>query len=306
VSALGRHVEAYLGMRRALGFKLAFEGQVLPQLATYLDAAGASTVTVELAIAWAGIPQGVQPISWAHRLGAVRGFARYLQTIDPATEVPPCGIWPSVAPRPAPYLWSDVDVRALLDAARQLRPRLRAATHEALFGLLAASGMRIGEALRLERDDVDLDRGVVTIREAKFGRSRLVPLHPSTTDALGSYATRRDELCPTPRSTTFFVSGVGTALLHGGVRKTFIGLTTAVGMRTPTVRPRIHDLRHSFAVRTLVQWHRSGIDVAGRMALLSTYLGHVNPAGTYWYLSAAPELMELAAARLDGRFGGRR
>ena len=306
MSALDRHVEAYLGLRRALGFKLAFEGQVLPQLATYLDAAGASTVTVELAIAWAGIPQGVQPISRAHRLGAVRGFARYLQTIDPATEVPPCGIWPSVAPRPAPYLWSDVDVRALLDAARQLRPPVRAATHEALFGLLAASGMRIGEALRLERDDVDLDRGVVTIREAKFGRSRLVPLHPSTTDALRSYATRRAELCPTPRSTTFFVSSVGTALLHGGVRKTFIGLTTAVGMRTPTVRPRIHDLRHSFAVGTLVRWHRSGIDVAGRMALLSTYLGHVNPAGTYWYLSAAPELMELAAARLDGRFGARR
>lgn len=305
MSALDLHVQNYLKMRRVLGFKLEFEGQVLPQLAAYLDAAGASTLTVELAIAWAGLPQGVQPISLAHRLGAARGLARYLQTIDPATEVPPCGIWPSVAPRPVPYLWSDAEIRSLLGAARELHPPLQAATHEALFGLLAVSGMRIGEALGLGRDDVDLDGGVVMIREAKFGRCRLVPLHPSTTDALRSFAARRDQLCPRPRSTTFFISGVGTALGYGGVRKTFNKLTAAIGLRTPTVRPRIHDLRHSFAVRTLIQWHRSGIDVEGRMAVLSNYLGHANPTGTYWYLSAAPELMELAADRLDGRFGAR-
>jgi hypothetical protein len=179
---------------------------------SYLDARGASTITVELAIAWAGLPQGAQPISLAHRLGAVRGFARYLQSIDPATEVPPCGIWPSVAPRPTPYLWADADVSALLNAARTLQPRLRAATHAALFGLLATSGMRVGDALGLSRDDVDLGRGVITIREAKFGRSRLVPLHPSTTEALRAYRECRDQLCPTSRSTTFFVSSVGTAL----------------------------------------------------------------------------------------------
>lgn len=305
MSDLDRHVQDYLAMRRALGFKLEFPGRVLPQFMTYLDEAGASTVTVELAIAWAGLPQGVQPISLAHRLGAVRGFARYLQTIDPATEVPPCGVWPSVARRPAPYLWADADIGSLLDATRALGPPLRAATHSALFGLFAASGMRVGEAIGLGRGDVDLDRGVVTIRDAKFGRSRLVPLHHSTTEALRSYEACRDRLCPNARSTTFFVSSVGTALDYGGVHRTFVELSTAIGLRTATVRPRIHDLRHSFAVRTLVNWHRSGIDVEGRMAVLSNYLGHINPAGTYWYLSASPELMELAAARLDGRFGAR-
>jgi integrase/recombinase XerD len=306
MSDFARHVADYLKLRRALGFKLEFEGQVLPQLAAYLEIAGAATLTVELAIAWAGLPQGVQPISLAHRLGAARGFARYLQTIDPTTQIPPCGIWPSVARRPVPYLWSPVDIARLLDAARQLRPPLRAAAHAALFGLLAATGIRVGEAIGLGRDDVDLADGVLTIRQAKFGRSRLVPLHPSTTHALCCYASCRDRLCPKPRSTTFFVSSVGTPLVYGDVCRTFVQLTTAIGLRTPTLRPRIHDLRHSFAVRALIRWHRSGVDVGARMAVLSNYLGHVNPAGTYWYLSAAPELMELAAARLDQRFGAPR
>jgi integrase/recombinase XerD len=306
VTALAEQVQEYLSMRRGLGFKLEFPGQVLPQFVAFLDARGASTVTVELAVAWAGLPQGAKPISLAHRLGAVRGFARYLRTIDPATEVPPCGIWRSVAPRPTPYLWTDDDIAALVDAAQALRPLLRAATHAALFGLLAASGMRVGEALGLGRDDVDLCGGVVTIREAKFDRSRLVPLHPTTTEALGSYARCRDLLCPAPRSTTFFVSGIGTALDYAGVYRVFVELTTAIGLRSADLRPRLHDLRHTFAVRTLVNWYRGGIDVEGRMAVLSNYLGHVNPAGTYWYLSASPELMELAAAQLDGRSGARR
>jgi integrase len=299
------HVDDYLRTRRALGFKLAFPGHVLPRFAAYLDAAGASTITVGLAIDWAGLPEGVQPITLAHRLGAVRQFAKYLQTIDPTTEVPPCGIWPATAPRPTPYLWSDRDIRALLDATRQLHPPLRAMTHEALFGLLVASGMRVGEALRLGHHDVDLDGGVVTIAEAKFGRSRLVPLHQSTTDALGAYAARRDQLCPTATASTFFVTSVGSALHYSDVRATFNRLTTIIGVRTANVRPRIHDLRHSFAVRTLIGWHRRGIDVEARMPVLSNYLGHVDPAGTYWYLSAAPELMELAAARLEARYGAR-
>src|SRR6266536_5409170 len=303
MSDLARHLKDYLRLRRALGFKLEFEGQVLPQLVAYLDAAGTPTLTVELAVAWAELPQGVRPISLAHRLGAARGFAKYLQSVDPATEVPPCGIWPSVTRRPVPYLWSATDIARLLEAAQALRPALRAATHAALFGLLAATGMRVGEAIGLDRADVSLTDGVLAIRAAKFGRWRLVPLHPSATDALRSYAACRDQLCPRPRSTSFFVSSVGTSLCYGGVHRTFVQLTTVIGTRTPTSRPRIHDLRHSFAVRSLVQWHRSGVEIDGRMAVLSTYLGHVNPAGTYWYLSAAPELMELAAARLDGRFG---
>ncbi|MGH3697961.1 MAG: tyrosine-type recombinase/integrase [Pseudonocardiaceae bacterium] len=303
MSDLAGHVADYLKMRRALGFKLKREGQVLPQLVAYLEAAGAATLTAELAISWARLPRDVAPINWAHRLGAARGFAAYLNTIDPSTGIPARGVFPARVARRIPYLWSQDEVCALLAAAPQLRPPLRAATHEALFGLIAVSGMRIGEAIGLTRDDVDLTGGVLTIRDAKFGHSRLVPLHPSATDALRSYATCRDRLYPKPRSRTFFLSSVGTALSAGGVHHTFNQLTTLIGLRGATARPRVHDLRHSFAVRTLVDWHRSGADVAGRMAVLSGYLGHVNPAGTYWYLSASPELMALAAARLDARYG---
>jgi integrase/recombinase XerD len=298
MSELHRHLEDYLRLRRALGFKLEFPGCVLPSLISYLEEAGAATVTAELAISWAGLPRGVLPITWAHRLGAARGFARYLKTIDPATEIPPAGIWPSISPRPQPYIWAEADIRRLLAAARELHPPLRAATYEALLGLLAATGMRLGEATGLDRADADLDGGVLTIRDGKFGRSRLVPLHPTVTSALASYAARRDQLCPSPATTRFFVSTAGTALRTSGVDSAFAQLTTALGLRTADRRPRVHDLRHSFASRQLLDWHRAGADVQARMPLLSAYLGHVSPAGTYWYLTAVPELMELAAARL--------
>jgi integrase len=195
------------------------------------------------------------------------------------------------------------------EATGQLRPPLRAATYEALFGLIAATGIRLGEAIALDRDDVDLTdlaEGLLTLREAKFGHTRLVPLHATVAEALHGYAERRNRLCPQPRAHTFFVSSVGTALLHNGVHHTFNQLTTDLGLRTATVRPRVHDLRHSFAVRTLIDWHRAGLDIDSRMSVLSTYLGHVNPAGTYWYLSASPQLMALAAARLNDRYGTRR
>ena len=234
-------------------------------------------------------------------MGEARGFARYLRTIDPVTEIPPTGIWPSTAPRAIPYIWTDTEIGALLESTSRLSP-LRAVTHRTLFGLLAATGMRVGEAMGLDRGDVELDGGVVTIRDGKFGRSRLVPLHASTSAALRSYAAHRDRLCPAATSMTFFVSTAGTALRPGGVRSTFIDLTTGIGLRTATVRPRVHDLRHTFAVRTLIDWHRSGVDIDGRLPVLSTYLGHVNPAGTYWYLSAVPELMQLVAERLVAGF----
>ncbi len=244
MSDLAGHVADYLRMRRALGFKLKRDGQVLPQLVAYLDAAGAATLTAELAISWARLPRDVAPINWAHRLGAARGFAAYLKTIDPSTEVPARGVFPTRVARRIPHLWSQSEVGALLAATRQLRPPLRAATHEGQFGLIAVSGLRIGEAIGLTRDDVDLIAGVLTMRDAKFGHTRLVPLHPSATDALGSYAARRDRLYPKPRSRTFFLSSVGTALLAGEIHRTFNQLTTAIGLRGATVRPRIHDLRH--------------------------------------------------------------
>jgi len=306
MSALDAHVEDYLRLRRALGYKLERHGLLLPQLVAYLEAAGAATITSELAIAWARLPERARPNYWAARLAVARGFARYLKTIDPATQVPPPGVFPARRHRPTPYLWSQEEICGLLEGARGLRSPLRSATHEALFGLLATTGMRLGEAVGLDRDDVDLGAGVVTIREAKFDRSRLVPLHPSTTTAMSRYTTRRDSLCPRPPSAAFFLSGAGTRLGRSGVDKTLRTITTSMGIRTATVRPRAHDLRHSLAVATLIRWLRAGVNVDEHMAVLSTYLGHVSPADTYWYLSASPELMALAAERLDARFGAAR
>ena len=223
-----------------------------------------------------------------------------------AAEVPPPGVFPARRHRPTPYLWSQTDICRLLEGARALHSPVRAATHETLYGLLAASGMRIGEAVALQRDDVDLRTGVITIRHAKFDRSRLVPLHPTTTAALRRYTAERDRLYPRPRSTAFFVSSAGTGLDRSGVGETFRKITIAIGVRTATVHPRIHDLRHSFAVQTLIGWQQAGLGVDEHLGTLSTYLGHVSPADTYWYLSASPELMELAATRLDARFGAER
>ncbi len=307
MSSLQEHVDDYLRLRRGLGFKLERHGRLLPRLVAYLEAAGASTVTRELAIAWARLPAGAHPRHWAARLAVARGFAAYLQTIDPATEVPPADVFAVRYQRPAPYLWSDADICRLLEAARALRPPLKATSYEALFGLLAVSGMRVGEAVALESGGVDLDDGVITIREqtAKLERARLVPLHPTTVDALGRYATQRERLCPKPSSRAFFLSGTGAALDRSAVSKTLRKITAALGLRTATVHPRAHDLRHSFAVRTLVDWQRSGVPIDERISALSTYLGHVSPADTYWYLTATPQLMGLAAQRLELRFGGR-
>ena len=307
MSSLQERVADYLRLRRGLGFKLERHGQILPQLAAYLEAAGASTVTRELAITWAKLPTGAHPRHWAARLTVARGFAAYLQTIDPATEIPPADVFAVRYQRPAPYLWSDADICRLLEAAHALRPPLKAASYEALFGLLAATGMRVGEAVALTSGDVDLDDGVITIREqvAKLERARLVPLHPTTVRALERYASTRERLCPRPRSSAFLLSSAGTALDRSAVSKTLRKITIALGLRTETARPRAHDLRHSFAVSTLLEWQRSGVQVDERIAALSTYLGHASPAETYWYLTATPELMQLAADRLDARFGGR-
>jgi integrase/recombinase XerD len=306
MSALSGHVEDYLRLRRALGYKLQRAGHLLPKLVAYLEAAGSATLTTELAISWARLPADARPNHWAQRLAVARGFARYLQTIESATQVPPAGVFPSRRHRPAPYLWSQRDICRLLAGARTLRPPLRAATHEALFGLLAVSGMRVGEAIGLDRDDVDFPAGVLTIRQAKFDRTRLVPMHATTTAALRANATERDRLAPAPDSVAFFVSSTGTRLDRSGVAKTLRRITAAMGVRTDTVHPTAHQLRHSFAVATLIEWQRCGAGIDERIAALSTYLGHVSPADTYWYLSAAPELMALAADKLDTRFGSTR
>lgn len=303
MSALRGHVADYLRVRRALGYRLEREEKLLGQFCSYLEAAGAVTVTSGLAIAWARQPVLAQPAQWAKRLGVIRRFAAWLHVLDPAAEIPPAGVFPARRNRPAPYLWTADQVRMLLDGTRAVHTPLLAAGLEALFGLLAVSGMRIGEAVALRRGDVSLDTGVITIREAKHGRERLVPLHPTAAAALRKYAAERDRLCPRPRSGTFFLSSTGTALDRSGVGKHFRKITTAAGIRAGTCRPRIHDLRHRFAVTTLTRWIREGQDAGASIALLSAYLGHVSPSDTYWYLSASPELMELAALRLAGPGG---
>ncbi len=307
MSTLNDHAREYLRARRALGVKLERAGRLLPQLVAFLETAGASTITRELAISWAKLPAGAHPQHWAARLSIARGFAAYLQTIDPTTEIPPAGVFAVRYQRQTPYLWSRQDIHRLLAAASELRPPMKAAAYEALLGLLAVTGMRLGEALALEPSDVDLDNGLITIRveTAKLERARLVPLHPTTVQALERYARTRVLLCPVPRSQTFFLSSVGTRLDRSAVAKTLRTLTTTLGLRTDTVHPTAHQLRHSFAVSTLIDWQRRGVQIDERIAVLSTYLGHVGPAESYWYLTATPELMDSAAQRLERHLGGR-
>jgi integrase/recombinase XerD len=304
VSTVTEHVEDYLRLRRALGFKLTGYDAPLASFAAYVDAAGTGTVTAELAMSWAWQPAGIKAVTASFRMSWVRGFARYLHAIDPAHEIPPPGLLAGPRRRPAPYLYSPEQLLQVLAQARRLGPRLHAATYETLFGLLAATGMRLGEALALTRRDVDLGGGTLSIRHAKFNRMRLVPLHPSTTDALHRYARTRDRLRPNRSCTDglddrFFAIPTGRVIQRWDAERMFLQITTRLGLRTATVHPRIHDLRHTFAVQTLIGWQRDGADVHAMLPVLSTYLGHVEPKNTYWYLSATPELMQLAADRLD-------
>ena len=265
------------------------------------------TVTIDAAVAWATQPPNGDSCWWSHRLSVVRGFARYLSTVDPAAQIPPTDVLPGRSHRATPYPFSDGDIAALMEATRTLRTPLRKATYYTLVGLLAVTGMRVGEAVRLDRDDVDWHRGVVTIRDSKFNRTRQLPLHPTTMEILAAYDRRRVELCRRPDTTALFVSTAGTRLRYCSVHWTWLRLVRAAGLepRSPTCRPRIHDLRHRFAVNTLTGWYRRGDEVHARLPLLSSYLGHVDPGSTYWYLSAAPELLELVAGRLDVASGGR-
>jgi integrase/recombinase XerD len=306
MTALERHVENYLAVRRSLGFKLTHEQRMLNRFVAFMDGGGESTLTVELALRWATMPTGVGHAYLAQRMRAVRGFARFLHGIDPATEVPPLELLPARKHRPTPHIYTRAEIAALLAAARALRPALRAATMETLIGLLACTGLRDGEAFALDRHDIDRANGLLRIRDSKFGKSREVPVHDSTLAALDAYLARRDELRPGGDRVCVFVSSWGARLSHKSVHRSFDQIRRASGVTGPAPgrRPRLHDLRHTFAVNTLLGWYRNGDDVAAKLPLLSTYLGHVDPAATYWYLSAVPELLGLAAGRLERRQNG--
>jgi integrase len=304
MTSLDQRVQDYLRTRRALGFKLEREGRLLADFAAFSAQAGAETVTIDVALAWATQPQGASPVWIGQRLSTVRGFARYLHAIDPDAEIPPTDLYPVRTRRATPYLYTDADIVALMAAARALRNPLKAATFATFIGLIAACGLRGGEAMRLNRDDLDPDRAVLIIRDSKFGKSRQLCLHPTTVHALQDYRLRRERLCPLPTTASLFVSTTGARLCHATVQPTFRDLLRRAGItRTAASRPRIHDLRHSFAVKTLLGWYRDGHNVSARIPALSTYLGHIDPGATYWYLSAAPELLALAAQRLETAFG---
>lgn len=292
----------YLAMRRALGFKLIGTDRLLAQFIDHLQQAGLTTIATEAAVAWATRPIGVQPAWWRKRLHAVRQFAIYLQTLDPAVEVPPIELLPHATARAVPFIYTPQQIEALLAAAKRLRP-ITAATYTILIGLLAVTGMRVGEALRLDREDLDRHRGLLTVRRSKFGKSRQLPLHPTTTAALTGYLRTIGRQGPDRRTSALLVSTAGTRLFYSNVHLRFQQLTREAGIHSvvPGCRPRLHDLRHTFAVDTLVGWQRDGDDVQARLPWLSTYLGHTDPGSTYWYLTATPELLGAAAERLDGQ-----
>jgi integrase/recombinase XerD len=303
MNELQKALQEYLAIRRSLGFKLARAEKLLNQFLAYMDRVDAVFVTIDVAVAWAMQPPDGTSGWRAHRLSVVRGFARHLHAIDPRHQVPPTDLLVGGRSRRAtPYPYSPADIAGLMAAARSLRRfPLRAATFETLIGLLSATGLRVGEAIRLNRVDIDWRVGQLTVAETKFNKTRLVPLHPTTVEALRAYDRRRDELCPRPVDPSFFVSTAGTRLRYDGVHWTWLKLVRLAGLEalSESCRPRPHDLRHRFAVTTLVGWYHDGGDVQSRLPLLSTVLGHVHPGSTYWYLSAAPELLGLAAQRLE-------
>jgi integrase/recombinase XerD len=278
VSPLRQAALDYVTVRRALGAKLEDHPRLLESFVAYVETAGATTITTELALAWATLPgPDAHPAYLSNRLCVVRGFARHVQAFDPATQVPPVGLLPRPTCRAVPYLYSDADIAALMAAARCLTPALRAATYTTLIALLSATGMRVAEALRLRRDDIDWTEGVVTIRDTKFGKHREVPLDDSSLEGLSAYRHQRDELCPCPATQTFFVSQGGTALVYTAVLPTFARIVRDAGLRprSPRCRPRVHDMRHTFGL------HRPHRLVSGRRRRRSPPAGVVHLLGAY-------------------------
>jgi len=308
MKTLRKALDRYLAFRHSLGFKLRDHENALPKFIAFLYAQGAAFITTELALAWAQQPRDTSSAHHAKRLGMVREFARYLSANDTRTEVPPQGLLPAQPQRAQPYIYSPKEIRALIREASRLHPSggFRSLTYSTLFGVLAVTGMRISEVVGLDRDDVDLEQGVLTVRQSKFNKTRFVPVHVSTHRRLKSYARRRDKLLPVRATDGFFISDRGVRLNPCIVRYTFIRVSRLIGLRktTDSHGPRLHDLRHTFAVRTLTNWYRSGINPEQRLPLLSAYLGHVKVSDTYWYLTAIPELLGALNTRLEQHLPG--
>ena len=314
MNTLRQAVQEYLSLRRSLGFKLQHAGPALRDFVSFLEQQRAPYITLGLALAWAKQPSGGQPDTRsAQRLSVVRLFARYRSATDPRTQIPPAGLLPYRPKRARPYLYSDKEIEQLLRATLHMplspRHRKRCAllpwVYYCLFGLLSVSGLRLGEARNLRLHDVDLEAGVLTIRGAKFGKDRLVPLHASTCRVLADYIARRARhWADRPVSSYLFVSSWGNRLDNGQIHRAFYAVSRRIGLRSSSDShgPRLHDLRHRFATTTLVNWYRSNRDPERCLPLLSAFLGHVHVADTQWYLTGSPELMREAMSRLERRW----
>lgn len=304
MSELRQALEEYIAVRRSLGFSLRLPTSLLRNFVTFAEANGSAYITRELAVRWAKQPHNAQPATWAWRLGMVRRFASWRSVTDPRTEVLPEGLMPYRYYRNSPYIYNDNEIERLIRAASKLPSTngLKAHSYSVLFGLLSVTGMRVSEVLKLNREDVDLADGILTIRRTKFGKSRLVPLHGSTRDVLKRYDQLRDQVFPRPTTPAFFISDRGVRITEWSARYTFAKISQQIGLRTVAKGhgrgPRIHDMRHRFAARTLIEWYRTGVDVERELPKLATYLGHVHVNETYWYLEAVPELLQLATQRL--------
>lgn len=312
MSTLRNDLRDYVAVRRALGTQLREPAMTLGHFVEFLECEGAEFITTELALRWAREPEQVQRATWARRLGMVRRFAAWQSGFDPRTEVPPRGLIEARHRRTKPHIFTEEEIEQLMaEASRLPSPSgLRALTHVTFIGLLAATGLRPGEALALDVHDVDLTNGVLSIRQTKFGKSRFVPVDDSTRAALAHYAEQRDELCPRRRTEAFFVSERETRLGQCAARRTFARLSCVIGLRTAVEGrrigrgPRLMDFRHTFATWRLVEWYREGLNVEREMPKLATYLGHVNVSHTYWYIEAIPELLQLATEQFTVRRSG--
>lgn len=313
MTALGDRLSQYVALRRGLGAQFHEPARALGQFVAFLEREGAECITTALALRWAMQPEHAQRATWARRLTQVRGFATWLSAVDPRTQIPPRHLISGRRQRRKPHIFTDREVGQLLAEAARLRSSngLRALTYTTLIGLLASTGLRPGEALALDLRDLDLQNGVLTIRESKFGKSRFVPLDPTTCAALQGYVKKRNRLYAQSETEAFLVSEYGTRLQGGAARRTFAKLSSAVGLRPKGEKrvgrgPRLQDLRHSFATRKLLEWYRSGVDVQRALPTLATYLGHVAVDHTYWYLEGVPELLQLATEYVGRQSGGER
>ncbi|MDH7514138.1 MAG: tyrosine-type recombinase/integrase [Clostridiales bacterium] len=300
--SLVEQVQEYLEFKRSCGYQLEAPGKELMLFARYATRAGhQGPLTTELVVRWAKLPQDADPCYWANSYNIVRRFAEYRFLFDPATEIPPKDLLGPSKRRLSPHIYSEGEIAAFLQAASQLAPTdgLHPHTYVTLFGLLLSTGLRISEALNLSRQDADLRTGVLTISETKFRKSRLVPLHPSTLQALRRYSKFRDSCLLDVQSKMFFPTEKGTSLNYRGVLYVFIKLSRKLGWRDREKKPRIHDFRHTFAVRRLLKWYEEGANLDQKILALSTYLGHVQVTDTYWYLSAVPELLAVVSEKFE-------